>query len=231
MPKKLQTKSTGIFEDKIVMIDPKKLKINPFQSDYYSTTTSTSNTQKYEHLKASIKKYGIKTPLQINKGDAFIIAGHRRTFVALELGIAAVPCRMSKEQLKGDALRIHLLEDNYLQRDQPSQFRKKAYADMMEIIRKNIPEMDFLVRESKSGFVNKLESMGLSSAVATKISRQERRIAAKKDNAHRSGVIIKDHMQVVQNLRKIQKVLDTTNAPTKKKIRDYIQTTLGVKFT
>jgi len=104
-----------LFDDKIKMVPVMKLKINPYQSYYFNKGDGGRSTHKKEHLKASIKKYGIKVPIQITQ-DFIIIGGHSRHSIALELDFEKVPCTMATYKLKDHELRLHTLEDNYLQK-------------------------------------------------------------------------------------------------------------------
>ena len=62
-----------------------------------------SNDEAVEYVKNSIKEFGFKVPIVIDKNNV-IIAGHTRLKASLELGLKEVPCiiadDLSEEQIK-----------------------------------------------------------------------------------------------------------------------------------
>jgi tRNA(Ser,Leu) C12 N-acetylase TAN1 len=208
-----------LFNDEIIMIDPKLLKINPYHKDYFSE--GGMNREKRKQLIVSIKDYGIKTPLQITK-DFTLIAGHRRTGIALELRMEEVPCQVALYDLTDDELKLHLLEDFYLSRDVGSKQRKKIYSDIIGLVRKKIPNFDFLIRENKSGLDSELEDMGFSTKTREKILVQERRKASRDDNYRRVGLIQADYDSMQKNINRLVSVYIDTNEDTKLRIKPVI---------
>ncbi len=87
------------------LLDPKVLKEHPKNDDIFRRTEG----QEFETLKESIKELGILVPVIVRKiaEDYQILAGHRRTRAAIELGIDKVPCRiMSVDDLDAELIML-----------------------------------------------------------------------------------------------------------------------------
>lgn len=208
-----------VFGSTIKMIDPKLLKINPYQKEWFSD--GKINNEKRLQMLGSVKKYGIKTPLKLTQ-DYTIIGGHRRHSIALELRLSEVPCQVALHELTDDELQLHTIEDNYLQRETPSRFRAKIYKDLVDLVIKQLPNWEHLIRGNKQGLYEKLQDMGFSYVTANKIIGQEKRKAAKTDNARRSGLIQTNWMSMSKNLQSLVTVYATTNEYTREKMKPNI---------
>lgn len=68
------------------------------------------NADAVEYVKNSIKEFGFKNPIIIDK-DNVIIAGHTRLLAAKELGLEKVPCIMA-DDLSEDQIKAFRLADN-----------------------------------------------------------------------------------------------------------------------
>lgn len=213
-----------LFPDKIIRVKVQDLKINPYQSEYYST--KQENLEEYSLLKESIQKNGIKVPLQITQ-DNVIIGGHTRHRIALELGMKDVPCTQALFDLTDDELHLHFLEDNWLRKGKKSTDKKKVYSDIMVLVKKKYPNWEYLIRENKSNIQEKLEDAGLSTKGAEHIARQERRKAKKTDNIKKSGVIDSDYLGIVKRINYALDIFLDTNDETREKAMPTIQNMIG----
>ncbi|HHE75609.1 MAG TPA: hypothetical protein ENL31_00595, partial [Candidatus Aciduliprofundum boonei] len=71
-----------------------KIKINHLKENgVYKTIMPAPNADDYDTLKDSIKKYGIKVPIVVNK-DYEIIDGYSRYKIAKEIGLKKIPCKV-----------------------------------------------------------------------------------------------------------------------------------------
>ena len=220
MPIVKDSQPKKLLNSKIIEVPLSKLKINPYQTEWYSSTISKNKDkqEKSEHLLESIKKYGVKTPLKITK-DYTIIGGHRRHLIALQIGLLSVPCQMALYDLSSNELKLHTIEDNYLQRETGGAARKKIHADLIEIIKKEFPEWGYMVRDPKINLNDKLRSIGVSPTIAKKIVSSERGKAKKEDNYQKQGVIESDYKKAIYHLSGLRDLLQTTNPITKRKIK------------
>ena len=173
-------------------------------------------------MMSSIREYGIKTPIKITK-DFIIIGGHRRHGIALELRLESVPCQIARYELTDDQLKLHTIEDNYLQRQHDKKsLRQNLYSDLVDLVTKQLPNWEYLIRENKAGLQEKLEEMGFSAAVATKIVSQERRKASKIDNSRRKGIIQTDYDSMIKNVNRLVSVYENTNSDTQEKTKNIL---------
>jgi len=204
----------------VTLVNTKKLKINPYQKNWFSIGQSKAS-EKPEHLTESIKKYGIKTPVKITK-DYLIIGGHRRHQIALQLGLEKIPCQIANYDLTDDELKLHTIEDNYLQRELGSSQKKAIYSDLIGLVKKEFPNWEYMIREDRGKLQQSLESLGLSTKTAEKISIQERRKAHREDSARIKGVIQTDYHSMIKNANNLAKVYEDTNKETKNKAKPEI---------
>lgn len=86
MEKKERVKVLVFKPQDLVYLNPKKLK-----AANYNPQTMTPT--QYQGLKESIRKFGFKDVVLINK-DHTIISGHKRVEMAIELGLSKIPCIM-----------------------------------------------------------------------------------------------------------------------------------------
>lgn len=68
------------------------------------------NDDAVEYVAKSIKEFGFKVPMVIDK-DGVIVAGHTRYKAALELGLEEVPCVIA-DDLTDDQIKAFRLADN-----------------------------------------------------------------------------------------------------------------------
>lgn len=216
-----QMEKTGkkLFSDKIELVETGELKINPYQKNWFSM--GSRNSDKPEHLMESIKKYGIKTPIKITK-DFVIIGGHRRHSIALQLHLSKVPCQIANYKLTEDELKLHTIEDNYLQREIGGNQRRQIYSDLIGLIKKQFPNWEYMIREERGKLQEKLEGIGLSTKTAEKITTQERRKAKREDSSRIKGIIQTDAQSMIKNAKRLSAVFEDTN----KETREYVIETL-----
>lgn len=68
------------------------------------------NDKAIPYVAESIKRYGFKVPIVIDK-DGVIVAGHTRYLASIELGLDTVPCIIA-DDLTDDEIKEYRLVDN-----------------------------------------------------------------------------------------------------------------------
>ena len=92
----------------IVLIDPKRLVINPLREK--ARTVPDRNDGRYITIKESIVVNGIKQPLLVQQGTNMILGGHTRREIAMELSMNEVPVQYV--DVDDEEARYMLIEDN-----------------------------------------------------------------------------------------------------------------------
>lgn len=131
--KKNQLQTMFLLTDKpIVSFNPKELKDYPLNVELFGDLPS----DEYEVLKEDIQQRGIQDALHIVKKDKdyFVISGHQRKRIALELGIN-VPCIVRNDLKEVWQIEEHLISDNLLRR-QLSDYQKVKAGERLEVIEK-----------------------------------------------------------------------------------------------
>lgn len=118
------------------------------------------NDEAVEYVKNSIKEFGFKVPIVIDKNNV-IIAGHTRLKASLELGLKEVPCiiadDLSEEQIKAfrladnkvseksqwDFSKLNEELDSILDIDMSLFDFEKSYQEIEEEIKEEKPEIEF----------------------------------------------------------------------------------------
>ncbi len=200
-----------LFDTTIEMVSVKKLIVNPYQGQLFSGETSSPIL---EHMKASIKKYGVKTPLKITADD-IIIGGHRRLAIAKELKLKQVPCQRARYELSPSELKLHLIEDNFLQRSDSSKRRKVIFTELLVLIRDQFDDWEELIRQHRTGLIEKIQdTTGVSMSTARKISKSERTRARRLDNASEQGIVHRDKTSLFKSVATIRSIMSTTSKKT-----------------
>jgi len=91
------------------------------------------NEKAVESVARSIKKYGFRNPVIVDK-DNVLIAGHTRLKAAIQLGMTEIPCVRADDLNKNEA-KAFRLEDNRTQED--SQWDTEALAKEFESLKNN----------------------------------------------------------------------------------------------
>lgn len=76
------------------------------------------NDNAVEYVAKSIKEFGFKVPIVIDKNGE-IIAGHTRYKASIELGLKEVPCIVA-DDLNDEQVRAFRLADNKVRKNEPS---------------------------------------------------------------------------------------------------------------
>ena len=118
------------------------------------------NDEAVEYVKNSIKEFGFKVPIVIDK-DNIIIAGHTRIKASKELGIKDIPCiiadDLTEEQVKAfrladnkvseksmwDYIKLDEELDSILDIDMSKFDFEKSYQEIEEEIKEEKPEIEF----------------------------------------------------------------------------------------
>lgn len=88
----------------------KEVKISDIKA--YNKNAKKHNDDQVKAIAKSIKKFGFRQPLVIDKNNE-IVVGHGRYLAAVQLGIEAVPCEYA-DDLTDDEIKAYRLADNKL---------------------------------------------------------------------------------------------------------------------
>lgn len=88
----------------------KEVKISDIKA--YNKNAKKHNDDQVKAIAKSIKKFGFRQPLVIDKNNE-IVVGHGRYLAAVQLGIKAVPCEYA-DDLTDDEIKAYRLADNKL---------------------------------------------------------------------------------------------------------------------
>lgn len=104
------------------------------------------NDEAVEKVKESIKEFGFKVPIVIDKHN-IIIAGHTRVKAAKELGIKKIPCIIA-DDLSSEQIKAFRLADNKVS-EYSSWDEDKLYVELMElkVVDFNIETFGFETKE------------------------------------------------------------------------------------
>ena len=86
------------------IVDKRIEEIQPYERN------PRKNDAAVPYVKESIKKYGFKVPIVIDK-DGVIVAGHTRYLASIELGLSTVPCVVA-DDLSPEEVKEFRLADN-----------------------------------------------------------------------------------------------------------------------
>ena len=103
-----------------------------------------NNEKAIEKVAASIKEFGFKVPLVINK-DKVIVTGHTRYLASKKLGLTTVPCLIA-DDLTDEQVKAFRLADNKV-----SEFAQWDF----ELLNKELAELEMNMADF--GFVNMSE--------------------------------------------------------------------------
>ena len=81
-----------------------------------------NNLPAVKYVAASIKEFGFKQPIVIDK-DYVIVCGHTRLLAAKKLGLATVPCVMA-DDLTEEQIKAYRLADNKVKEQAGWDFEK-----------------------------------------------------------------------------------------------------------
>ena len=101
------------------------------------------NDEAVEYVKNSIKQFGFKVPIILDK-DNVIIAGHTRLKAAKELGLETVPCIMA-DDLTPEQVKAFRLADNKVSEQSGWDFRK---------LEEELEAVSFDINMEEFGFVS-----------------------------------------------------------------------------
>ena len=104
------------------------------------------NDEAVKYVKNSIKKFGFKVPIVIDK-DGVIVAGHTRYKASLELGLETVPCVVA-DDLSEKQIKAFRLVDN--------KTAEKAYWNF-DLLNDELLDLNMDFDMSDFGFVNVLD--------------------------------------------------------------------------
>ncbi len=180
IPKKVNTQTYSDFNltkhdalmvddssEKIIKVDPKKIKVNPYQPRKDFDPISLND------LINSIKEYGIIQPLIVSKknGEYELVAGERRLRSSLELNLSEVPVivRDFDDQKK---LEIALIEN--LQRENLNPI-ESAIAYNQLINEFNLTQEDLAKRmgKSRSSVANILRFLSLPEEIKQSLAKKQ----------------------------------------------------------
>lgn len=102
---------TGLRLSDVIQESPKKLRINPLNSNFFTEETS----EYFENLRRDVKERGIVVPL-VARQDGTLLAGHNRLRIAQEIQLSLVPVQYVLEELSEEAERKFVINDNLLRR-------------------------------------------------------------------------------------------------------------------
>ncbi|MBU0636888.1 MAG: ParB/RepB/Spo0J family partition protein [Patescibacteria group bacterium] len=142
-------------KNRIFNVDPKKIKINPFQP------RKSFVNKELQELVESIKQYGIIQPLIVTKqnDEHELIAGERRLRAAKMLNLAAVPV-IIREAGQQEKLEIALIEN--LQREDLNAIeRALAYRRLADEFNLKQEEVALRVGKSRPVIANSLRLLNL----------------------------------------------------------------------
>lgn len=102
------------------------------------------NDDAVEYVANSIKEFGFKVPIVIDK-DNVIVAGHTRYKASMELGLEEVPCIIA-DDLTDEQIKAFRLADNKV--SEKSEWNLELLnEELEEILNINMDEFGFLKRE------------------------------------------------------------------------------------
>ena len=102
------------------------------------------NDDAVEYVANSIKEFGFKVPIVIDK-DNVIVAGHTRYKASMELGLEEVPCIIA-DDLTDEQIKAYRLADNKV--SEKSEWNLELLnEELEEILNINMDEFGFLKRE------------------------------------------------------------------------------------
>jgi ParB-like chromosome segregation protein Spo0J len=171
--------SKKLFDDKIILVDPKALHKNPHQDRWF--TDEYGDKRKKEQLVSSIKKYGVKTPLKITKNN-IIIGGHSRCAIARQLEMSKVPCQIARYDLEEIELRMHHIEDNYLQRGDEDKKKEGMYKELQNLVRSQYPNWMQMVSDDSVGAEKELIKIGMDQSTARRMTSADKRLVSRYRN-------------------------------------------------
>lgn len=220
---KERKKGKKLFDDKIKYIDPKLLIQNPYQDKWFNVNDNAN----LDLLRESIRKYGIKNPLQITQ-DNIIIGGHTRSYLAIQIGLSSVPCQVARYKLTDNELKLHLIEDNYLNKNATNQQKTLLLNDLVEIIKQEYSNWEELIRESFNNLKTELvDRFDISNNLANNVVKRERRRAKVEDAENSGGAILyKDFRKLQEYLRKFEELYLNTSEDTKVRIKPFVENTI-----
>ena len=119
-----ETKSEKLNLGPIVMVDPKTMKANPMNHIFNSVPY-----HEYLTLKEDIKNRGILVPLII-MNTGYILTGHNRLKIALEIGLEKIPVQYCNSELKPDDEKQFMIKDNLFRRQLTSDQKEKLIKEL-----------------------------------------------------------------------------------------------------
>lgn len=117
------------------------------------------NKEAVEYVANSIKEFGFKVPIVIDKNNV-IVAGHTRYKASKELGLKEVPCIVA-EDLNEEQIKAFRLADNKVS--------EKAKWDM-GLLQEELDELFGILDMNKFGFAMQIEDIDLEVEGKEKIS-------------------------------------------------------------
>jgi ParB/RepB/Spo0J family partition protein len=99
------------------------------------------NDEAVEYVKNSIKEFGFKVPIVIDK-DNVIVAGHTRLKASLELGLKEVPCIIA-DDLSEEQVKAFRLADNKVGEKSLWDYEKLS-SELMNILEIDMKDFGFL---------------------------------------------------------------------------------------
>lgn len=254
IPKKVNTQNYSDFNltkketlemddglEKIIKVDPKKIKVNPYQPRKEFDPIALND------LINSIKEYGIIQPLIVSKknGEYELVAGERRLRSALELGLLEVPVivRAFSDQKK---LEVALIEN--LQRENLNPIESAiAYNQLVNEF--NLTQEDLAKRMGKSrpSIANTLRLLSLPQEIKESLAKKQiteahaKYLLGVEGEVKRSTIfrkIVYNNLSVRETNTLIKKSGGTKKAKifnivrdefTKKSLQDYLKTKIEIK--
>lgn len=116
------------------------------------------NEKAVEKVKASIKEFGFKVPVVVDKNNV-IVAGHTRVKAAEQLGIEVVPCLVA-DDLTDEQIKAFRLVDNKVSEFAEWDF-SKLEEEMAELGDFDLSEFGFAEIEREQDFIGDLLDNGL----------------------------------------------------------------------
>jgi len=110
----------------VQLVDPRRLEVNP----YHPPVLINEGGERYRAGREEMRTHGVRVPL-VALTDGFLIDGHRRLAIALELGLTSVPvCYLSGPQARAMFATYSRRERRALERQPHSRLMLERIARM-----------------------------------------------------------------------------------------------------
>ncbi len=214
-------------KDKIITIDINKIQSNPYQPRL------TFNEEKIDELAASIKSYGLLSPIIVRKTKKDseyyqLVAGERRMLACKKLEIKKIAA-IEKELSDNDVATIALIEN--LQREDLSYIEEaEAYAKLINEFELTQDLLAQRMGKSQSTIANKLRLLKLSPNVKKalianeEITERHARALLKLNTEEEQEKVIAEIIEKEMNVKQAEKRVEDILQNRQKKYREKIYT-------